>query len=396
MYVAPATAWWDGDMMLAAWRRNPLVQRWRASTRFQDATTAGVTFAVGLGLNVIGLTDMWPGWGETPAWWHTALLAVGCAAMLFKRRHPMLALGAGTLAVVADGVLGGSIGMILVLFDLLFAAGQFASARARTAVMTAVFVAIGTASVVSGLATGEPRVSVLIGLQLTGLLVVPLWWAANLRQQRELGALNAKQAVHAERSAMARELHDVIASHLSTTAIHSGAALSLPPDTDRDRSALKAVRTSSLAALEEMRSMIMLLREDAKDTVAPSGLDQLPQLIEATGLDVDADIANGAQLPALVDHAAYRIVHEALTNARKHAPGSRVHLTIKPAGDHLELTVINQVTDPIMLDHHSLSTGTGLVSMRERAALIGGELSAGRDGDLWRVHASLPMPGARP
>src|SRR5687767_12995411 len=131
--------------------------RWRASTRLQDVVAAGATFAGGLVLNLLGLTDMYedarlPVFAEAPRWWQTVLLAVGCTAMLFKRRHPMLALGAGVLAVAADTALGGSIAMVLVLFDLLFSVGLYAGARARTAVMTAVFVLVGTASVVLGLA----------------------------------------------------------------------------------------------------------------------------------------------------------------------------------------------------------------------------------------------------
>jgi len=391
-------------MGLQAWR-DGLVARWRASTRLQDALTSVGTFLCGLALNVIGLTDVLQGLeidrlGGLASWWHTVLLAIGCAVMLVKRRHPMLALGAGVLVIAADTALGGSIAMILVLFDLLFSAGQFASARARAAVMTGVFVTIGTLSVVVGLAARDIRLTVLIALQLSGLLVVPLWWATNLRQQRELGELTARQAArdasHAERSAMARELHDVIASHLSTTAIHSGAALALPPDTERDRAALRAVRTSSLAALEEMRTMIMLLRADAAGDQAavPAGLAQLAQLVESSGLEVSLEMQEGMGLPALVDHAAYRIVHEALTNVRKHAQRARVRIEVHTVGDHVRVTITNTLPQPPSLAPGPLSAGTGLVSMRERAGLLGGEVTAGREGDVWHVEACLPLHSA--
>jgi signal transduction histidine kinase len=287
---------------------------------------------------------------------------------------------------------------VLVLFDLLFSAGQFASPRARTAVITTVFVLIGTATVVGGLASGELRVAVFIFLQLTTLLFVPLWWAANIRQQRTLGELTAKttarEAVLAERAAMARDLHDVIAAHLSTTAIHSGAALSQPADTERDRAALRAVRTSSLAALEDMRSMIMLLRADGAEELAPGGLDRLPELVEAAtadGLRVDVQTRDIPRIPVLVGQATYRIVREALTNARKHAPTSHVRLEVSEAGEQVTVTVTNTLTGGNGLGHHALSAGTGLASMHERAALLGGELTAGRDGDVWRVSATLPL-----
>jgi signal transduction histidine kinase len=338
-------AWWDRA-----------AARWRASTRLQDVTGAVLTFLVGLALNLVGLTQVYqdarlPAFAGASVWWHTVPLGVGCAVMLFKRRHPVVALSCGALAVAIDTVLGGSLAMVLVLFELLFSAGLYASARARTTIMSCVVVIIGTVSVVTGLALADLRPSVFIALQLTGLLVVPLWWAANLRQQRELGQVNAERARHgaieAERAAMARELHDVIAGHLSTTAIHSAAALALPAEQERDRAALRAVRESSLAALEEMRSMITLLRADRGETVAAAGLERLPDLVasaRATGLDVTLDPPPPLSVPSLVGQAGYRIVNEALTNARKHSPGSRVRVTVSSEGEFLSLAVTNTLT----------------------------------------------------
>ena len=376
-------------------------ERWRSSSRLRDTANAAGTFAAGVALDLLGLTGVWRFSTDQPAgppqWWHIVPLAAGCLAMLGKRRHPMLALGAGTLAFAADAVLGGSVAMILVIFDLLFSAGQFASARARAAVTTVVFVVIGTSSVVGGLASGQVRVAVFICLQLISLLFVPLWWAANLRQQQQLGVLaaerTAREAVLAERAAMARDLHDVIAAHLAATAMHSGAALAAPADTDRDRAALRAVRTSSLAALEEMRSMILLLRAPSEPSL-PGGLDRLPDLVEAateTGLRVDVRATDIPGIPAVVGHTVYTIVREALTNAGKHAPASEVTLDVRPYGDRVQVTVTNTLTGGNGLDHAALSAGTGLWSLRERAALLGGDLTARRDGDVWKVRASLPM-----
>jgi signal transduction histidine kinase len=368
---------------------------------------AAGTFAAGVAFNLVGLTGVWSSpqvdrLADVPGWWYTVPLATGCLAMLGKRRHPLLALGVGTAAAGVDLALGGSIALVLVMFDLIFSVGQFASARARAAVTTVVFVVIGTASVVGGLASGEFRIAVFIGLQLTTLLFVPLWWAANIRQQRLLGELaagrSAREAVLAERAAMARDLHDVIAAHLSTTAIHSGAALSRPPDTEGDRAALHAVRTSSLAALEEMRSMIMLLRvaggTKATDLTVPGGMDHLPELVEtatAAGLHVEAHLPAITGIPALVAHTIHRIVREALTNALKHAPGSQVRLEVRRTGEEATVTVTNTLTRPDGLDQQALGSGTGLVSMRVRATLLGGRLTAGREGALWRVCATLPL-----
>src|SRR5688500_13052043 len=113
--------------------RRRLVERWRSSTRLQDRMTALATFAAGLVMNLVGLTGVWSDLqvdrlaAAAPQWWHTVLLTAGCLAMLGKRRHPGIALSAGAGIVTADLALGGSVALSLVLFDLLFSAGQFAS-----------------------------------------------------------------------------------------------------------------------------------------------------------------------------------------------------------------------------------------------------------------------------
>ncbi|MEU8664701.1 sensor histidine kinase, partial [Actinoplanes philippinensis] len=183
-------------------------------------------------------------------------------------------------------------------------------------------------------------------------------------------------------------------------AMHSGAALAAPPETGRDRAALRAVRASSLEALEEMRSMILLLRADAapadRSPVLPGGLDRLPDLVSAAtaaGLHVEVSAGDVPAVPVVVAHTVYGIVREALTNAGKHAPGADVTLDVRHAGNRITVTVTNTLTTTD-LDHPALSAGTGLWSIRERAALLGGDLTATRDGNRWRVHASLPLPTA--
>ncbi|GLW28267.1 sensor histidine kinase [Actinoplanes regularis] len=386
-----------------------LQTRWRGSTRLQDAGAAAATFVAGLVLNLLGLTGIWSGpvpvpgaLAGLPGWSQTVLLAAGCLAMLVKRRHPVPALAAGSVVTAADVLLGGSFGLVLVLFDLIFSAGLFATARGRTAVTAAIYVAIAAASVAGWIAAGEFRVAVFIVLQMTPLLLVPLWWAANIRQQRQLGLLDAertaREAVLAERSAMARDLHDVIAAHLSTTAIHSGVALARPPDTTRDRAVLQEVRRSSLAALEEMRSMIMLLRAGdpaAADPTLPGGLDRLPELVRAAsgGLRIETRIRDLPDIPAVVSHTVYRIVREALTNAGKHAPDSEVRLEVHRAGEAVIVSVTNTLTREEAVDHHALSAGTGIVSIRERAVVLGGSLTAAREGEHFLVRAVLPLRG---
>ncbi|MCZ9341007.1 histidine kinase, partial [Streptomyces sp. TRM76130] len=147
--------------------------------------------------------------------------------------------------------------------------------------------------------------------------------AARLRAEQTalLAEADRVQAVSAERARMARELHDMVANHLSAIAIHSSAALSLDDPVTTQR-ALGVIRENSVEGLAEMRRLIGILRDTGGDTepsAAPtlSGLGALVDGARANGLDVDLDAAHGTDLPTPVELAAYRIVQESLTNALK-------------------------------------------------------------------------------
>jgi signal transduction histidine kinase len=372
---------------------------------------------IGLGLIAVGLGGIWTdiGWAEVNPWWHAAPLTIGCLAMMLKPRHPMIALSIGALMLVADVALGGSIGMLVVIFDLLFAAFRYGRPRARRVISWIV------AAVIAGAAgwavtTFGLRVGIAIFLQLLVFLVIPLWWARDLRQKEELarlaaermelerqraddlirvGELDRQRAVQAERAAMARDLHDVIASHLSATALQAGGALARPADATADREALEAVRASSLAGLAEMRSMIMLLRNevdpDEEPIAAPPRLDRVSELVKQAqdnGLQVrfGGDVA---AVPAAVDQTAYRIIAEALVNAAKHAPESTVELTIE--GTDPLLVRVENTSGRGRPIHPALSAGHGLTGMRDRTAALGGRLTAGpTDRGTWLVEAIIP------
>jgi signal transduction histidine kinase len=391
----------------------------------QDAAHAVLTALLGVGLISLGLVDVWnlvEAWPADAAgrWLHAVPLLVGAAAMLIKRKHPMIALAVGVVCFAADLSLGGSLGMIFVLFDLLYAAGLHTTAAVqRSLVAVSITIAAGL-SILAGLVAGDVRFAVWTALQVGTIFVIPLWWAVNVRQKSELAvmaaeradleraraeqieqiaAMTQQKAIQAERAAMARDLHDVIASHLSATAIHSGAALAGGPDPERDRNALESVRSSSLAALTEMRSMIMLLRADrppghtGDPIAAPARLGQLEALIEDVrnaGLEVELVRHDADRLPTAVDQAAYRIVQESLTNAVKYADGNQLWVEVQGRNDHLRIRVENQLRSNADDHHPALSTGTGLWSMRERAEALGGRLSAGVDGDRWVVEGEIP------
>jgi signal transduction histidine kinase len=149
-----------------------------------------------------------------------------------------------------------------------------------------------------------------------------------------------------------------------------------------------------------MRSMILVLRGAGGDpaSTAAAGLERLDDLVATArgrGLDVRTDIGAAGALPAVVDHAAYRIAREALTNAAAHGPaGGRVDVRVGPGPGGLEVEVLSLLPTadrPAAAHPPALGSATGLVTMAERARSLGGDLSAGPHDGRWRVHAVLPL-----
>jgi signal transduction histidine kinase len=166
---------------------------------------------------------------------------------------------------------------------------------------------------------------------------------------------------------------------------------------EQARAALSAIKSASKEALEELRTMLTTLRRD--DEAAPRspapGLDRLPELIELTraaGLSVEVEVAGTAPpLPAAVHLAAYRIIQESLTNVARHAGRARVtvRVTYDDAGVHVEIDDNGKAPAG---GAAALGTGSGITGMRERAAALGGDLSAGfRQDGGFRVSARLPV-----
>lgn len=209
----------------------------------------------------------------------------------------------------------------------------------------------------------------------------------------------AARRVDEERLRIARELHDVTAHSLSIIAVQSGAASAvLDSDPAEARRALDAIRRTSKDALDELRSMLGVLRspEDTDAPLAPTpGLARLPELLAplaeadvAAELRVDGDITD---IPAVVEASAYRIVQEALTNVVRHAGPCTAVVTLQRAADELVITV----TDTGVGAPAGRGEGHGLTGMRERATALGGSFEAGPGpGGGFTVSARLPV-GAR-
>ena len=205
----------------------------------------------------------------------------------------------------------------------------------------------------------------------------------------------ARVAVAEERARIARELHDVVGHSVSVMTVQaSGVRRLLRPDQDREREALLVVERTGREALAEMRRMVGVLRrpEEAPALAPQPSLDHLSRLVEQAreaGLLVELRIEGEAtQLPAGVDLTAYRLVQEGLTNVVKHAQATRAEVLVSYGDSYLEVTVKDDGKGVGNGD----GGGHGLVGMRERVSVYGGELDAGpQAGGGYRLRAKLPL-----
>jgi signal transduction histidine kinase len=210
-----------------------------------------------------------------------------------------------------------------------------------------------------------------------------------------------QSAVLEERARLARELHDVVAHDLSVVVIQSQAAqLALPSDPDRAGADLRSIEVAARDALAELRRLIGVLRDQsAGDALAPQpGLGDLAELIRQmndAGLAVDLDARGDVgSVPAGASLSAYRIVQEALTNTRKHAGPVTAHVRVVRDADALKIEVVDN--GPLAPAPDLGSGGHGVVGMRERVAMFGGDVEAGpQPGGGWRVDARIPLNGGQ-
>ena len=214
------------------------------------------------------------------------------------------------------------------------------------------------------------------------------------RAERE----QARRAVLEERARIAREMHDVIAHHLSLMAIQAGTApyriSGLP---DAARSEFGALSQAARGALADMRRVLGVLRSDQPPDRTPQPkLTDLPELAAATrraGVEVELSMPTDCgQVPPGVGMCAYRIVQESLSNAGRHAPGAAVTVTVTRDDGQLRLQITNGPGAPAQRPANEGRPGHGLVGMRERVTLLGGTLSAGpAPGGGFAVAAVLPL-----
>ncbi|MFF6989938.1 histidine kinase [Streptomyces sp. NPDC010273] len=350
-------------------------------------------------------------WGiRTPDPLSLILMVIGAAALVKRRRAPMLVLAVTATASLVESV----------------------TSDPRAPVAMCAVVALFTVAVTTDRSTTW-RVALLTMTVLTGAAMLggPLPWYA----QENLGIFawtgmaaaagdavrSRKEFVHAireraeraertreeearrrvaeERLRIARDLHDVVAHHIALVNVQAGvAAHVMDKRPDQAKEALAHVREASRSALNELRATVGLLRQSG-DPEAPTepapGLDRLEELagtFRSAGLHVEVARAdNGTDLPAAVDLAAYRVIQEALTNVQKHAgTEAKAEVSVVRVGPNVEVTVLDNGSGE---DHDPDSGGGhGLLGMRERVTALRGTLTTGpRYGGGFRVHAILPV-----
>jgi signal transduction histidine kinase len=230
-----------------------------------------------------------------------------------------------------------------------------------------------------------------VGAWLAGRVVNGRRAAAALSARAAALEQEAALAAGEERARMARELHDIVSHNLSVVVVQAAGARAQQA---ADPSTLEKIERSGREALVEMRRLLGVLREDGDASLAPQpGIAQLPELVarvRAAGVPVELTIGDGCDgLPPAVDLSGYRIVQEALTNTLKHA-GPRARAEVRIGRDAGALTIA--VTDDGAGANGSAG-GHGLVGIRERVALFGGELHAGpRPAGGFEIRARLPLP----
>jgi signal transduction histidine kinase len=323
-----------------------------------------------------------------------------CAALLLCRRMPVTA-----AVVTGAGFLLES--QLWPVFVALYAITVWRSRAVAVALTGAVFVpaAFGPFRDLVNM----PQVM----LFPCAVLAVPLAVGLAARSQRDLTGSLARQLEHleaanrlrdeqvrmAERARIAREMHDVLAHRLSLLVLHTGvlqrrgdAAPEAMPDPVRER--LDLLRTTSAHALDDLRDLLGALRDHEGPVPLTPTADDLPALVaesEKAGTRVRARTDDLAGLPAAVRLAAHRIVQEALTNARKHAPGAPVDLTVSVTRTHVAIRAENDCPVPPPSDRPP--RGYGLVGIAERVAALHGDLTTGHTpGGSFLLTAELPVP----
>jgi signal transduction histidine kinase len=336
------------------------------------------------------------------------LILLATWSLALRRHHPVAVLSAVVAAaLVLDLALGGNSAALVpqiavAVYTMALGVTWRRASLIAAAAALSLIVSAAVAQHDAGVATVVSLGAVIGGATAVGLYVATRRAYIDALQQRNLHlererALLSQQAVAEERVRIARELHDVVAHHVSLLVVQAGGVrVALGPDHPA-RPVLESMAATGRQALDEMRRMLGLLRigeVGSSPGLAPQpGLSDIETLVaqtRAAGLPIELSVEGDPRpLPVGVDLSAYRIVQEALTNVIKHAGPARVRVALRHGEHSLEIEVLDNGRGNVGA---ARPAGHGLVGMRERVALFGGELVTGpapRGG--FSVLASLPL-----
>ena len=336
-----------------------------------------------------------------------ALLLAGAAVLLARWRFPVAVLAAAAVLLLGYLAAGYPYGPVFVPFVFALVSALLLSHR-RPAWALAGLTYLGLVAV-TWWRLGPPSSWLLSGAAAWLLVILTVGELARTRRERlarerRSRADAAARVATEERLRIARDLHDVLAHHVSLINVQAGTALHLLDERpELAREALTAIKASSKEVLVELRTMLGVLRrvdEDAprSPTAGLAGLDELAERVRGSGLAVTVRRAGAARtLPAAVDTAAFRIAQEALTNVHRHAGPATATVLV----DYTGADLVVQVDDdgrgpdsaPATPSDDRNGDGNGIPGMRERATALGGRLWTGaRPGGGFRVRAELPTP----
>ncbi|MEM9035536.1 MAG: histidine kinase [Actinomycetota bacterium] len=369
-----------------------------------DVAAAAASFAFALAAIAFDLEDRGAGLGPL-----NVLVAAAASAMLLgRRRFPVPVL---LVIVVARFALTGLTETEIALAPAA-AVAFYTVARngeRRRALAIAVIAATLSTILILTVDDGEALLPELLGEFSIVLLPVALGDAVRSREERVAAIVEAEAAsrVQAERLRIARDLHDVVAHSLSAISVQSGVAAYNLGDRDPDDPAVEAlerINTTGKRALEELRSMVGVLRstdeaDDAPLRPMPTDPDDFTALEESAAMvGVDLTLRRSGRFAAQASDASvvavHRIAQEALTNVARHAGAVPATVELEHGGDHVLLRIVNSTAARV--DPDGASTGVGIVGMRERAESLGGVLTAQPlSGGGFEVRAVVPyQPGS--
>lgn len=390
--------------------RSGIVRRWRVIQR-------GVDWAAAVIITAVGVADVFVNSFFAPGWLAVLVTLFAFLPLGLRRRFPLavlISVGAGSL--VLELALGNpkrptqfGLEVLVAWLIVAYSCGAHAQGRRHLIALT-IGVLFAAIWVIVSYAVGAGDSNTVPAV----LLAAVVWIIGRAVQRREVlvEALDdrARQLerergeklralVAEERARIARELHDVVAHSVSVMVVQAQAGARLAADPRQSSATFASIESTGREALVELRRLLGILRtEDKQLAVGPQpGLASLESLVEQVrdaGLPVELRIEGDQMtLPPGVDLSAYRIIQEALTNTIKHAGPAHAQVVVRHENHAVDLEILDDGAGAISSTN---GAGHGVIGMRERTALYGGQLEAGaRSGGGYSVHARLPLGDAR-